>query len=336
VAQLEPSFLAQFRAVMAIRERTRLDAACLARFPQCELLLQTGGHAYHLDRAAARSCGIVVALGRDVQTPLRSVRELWAALAIGCLRKLPAAQRSMRDGEWEPFTGRTLAGKRLGLLGAGRHGREVAVIARAFGMEVVAWDRQSLVQGNPHMAAAAAPPPATPASPTAPSSATAADADHPPPIPRVPLETLFAESDVVSVHLRLSDESRGLVSAPLLARMRPGAVLINTARGAIVDEAALVDALRTGPLGAAGLDVFETEPLQRDSPLRTMDNVVLTPHLGWTVQEIFDEFATIAARQLRLYLAGDLPPNEVLDPDTALLDAHIARAIAGSGLRQPY
>src|SRR5690606_23712029 len=118
-------------------------------------------------------------------------------------------------------------------------------------------------------------------------------------------------ADVVSIHLRLSDESRGLLGAAELAQLKQGAVLVNTARGAIVDEAAMIDALRNGPLAAAGVDVFTDEPLAADSPLRSLPNVVLTPHIGWTVEEVFDEFAAIAARQLEAYVNGTLSPDEL-------------------------
>jgi phosphoglycerate dehydrogenase-like enzyme len=124
---------------------------------------------------------------------------------------------------------------------------------------------------------------------------------------RLPLDDLLERSDVVSVHLRLSPASTGLLDRDRLARLRPGAVLVNTARGAIVDEQALVEALRGGRLAGAGLDVFATEPLPPDHPLRTAPNVVLTPHIGWKVEEVFTEWAEIAAEQLAAWLAGRLP-----------------------------
>jgi phosphoglycerate dehydrogenase-like enzyme len=122
---------------------------------------------------------------------------------------------------------------------------------------------------------------------------------------------------VVSVHLKLSPDSTGLLDRERLARMKPGAILVNTARGAIVDESALVDALRGGRLAGAGLDVFATEPLPAGHPLRTAPNVVLTPHIGWKVDEVFAEWAEIAAEQLAAWLDGRLPAVEVLDPAAA-------------------
>lgn len=274
--------LARTQVLMAIRERTRLDAATLERFPALELILQTGGHAYHLDAGYAAGRGIPVTLGRRAFGPRAAVPELTFALAVAALRNIPAAHRSVTEGRWEPFMGRTLNGRTLGILGYGRHGRNVARIGAAYGMDVVAWQRDG-----------------------------ASSDDE---VRRLTLDELLAESDVVSIHLKLSDESRGLLDAEKLSSMKEGSVLINTSRGAIVDEDALVEALRSGPLSAAGLDVFAKEPLPADSPLRSLANVVLTPHIGWTVEEVLVEFADIAADQLGQYLAGQLDRRELLDP----------------------
>ena len=273
--------LADVEVLLAIRERTRLDAATLDRFPALRLILQTGGHAYHLDQDAARERGIVVALQRRATAPRTAVPELTFGLMIAAMRHFPQAQRELGSGAWPELVGRCLRGRRLGLLGVGRHGSQVARVAEAFGMQVVAWAR--------------------------PGSAPADGG-----VPRLELDELLATSDVVSVHLRLSEESRGLLDAERLARCKPGSVLVNTARGAIVDEPALVEVLREGPLAAAALDVFAEEPLPEDSPLRSLPNVVLTPHVGWTVEEVFDEFAAIAADQLEGYLKGALDPAELL------------------------
>lgn len=269
------------KVVMAIRERTRLDARTLARFPQLELVLQTGGHAYHLDARAARERGILVALGRRAVAARAAVSELTIMLAIAALRRVPEAHHTMASGGWSTLIGRTLAGRRLGLLGTGRHGQQVARVAQVLGMEVVAWAR--------------------------PGGTGAAG------IRRIELDELLATSDVISIHLRLSDQSRGLLDRERLRRCKAGAILVNTARGPIVDEDALVEVLRDGPLAAAGLDVFTEEPLPADSALRSLPNVVLTPHIGWTVEEVFDEFASIAADQLEAYLAGALDTRELLD-----------------------
>jgi D-3-phosphoglycerate dehydrogenase len=269
--------------LMAVRERTKLDEAFFERLPELELVLQTGGHAYHLDESAATRRGIVVALGRRATVASSAVPELTFGLMIAVLRRIHPLAAELAGGAWPATVGGTLAGRTLGILGLGRHGRPVARIGAAFGMDVVAWDRRGRGGSDDRVELLA-------------------------------LDDLLARADVVSVHLRLSPESTGLLSRRQLALMRPGAVLVNTARGAIVDEDALVDALRSGRLAGAGLDVFATEPLPPDSPLRALDNVVLTPHIGWKVDELFAEFTRIAAEQLEAWLAGRLPPGEVVAP----------------------
>ena len=298
--QLDEAELADVNVLMAVRERTKLDAATLDRLPSLELILQTGGHAYHLDADHATHRGLPVTLSRRAFGPRAAVPELTFALAVASLRHIPAAHQSMVEGEWSPFVGRTLSGRTLGILGYGRHGANVARIAKAYGMKVLVWRRND-------------------------------DDDHPDDddVDRVSLDDLLASSDVVSIHLKLSDESRGLLDAGRLAQMKDGSVLVNTARGAIVDEAALVSALQTGPISAAGLDVFENEPLAADSPLRSLPNVVLTPHIGWTVEEVLIEFADIAADQLEQYLAGNLSRAELLDPDVVVAET------ARGGLSDP-
>jgi phosphoglycerate dehydrogenase-like enzyme len=281
--------LAEVQVLLAIRERTRLDADLLEWLPDLELVLQTGGHAYHVDQAAATARGVVVAISRRARMPSASVPELTFGLMLAVLRRIHPLAGQLAAGDWPEAMGGTLAGRTLGILGLGRHGRPVARIAAAFGMLVLAWDRDP---GRDYP-------------------------DDEPVAERLPLDDLLERSEVVSVHLRLSPASTGLLDAGRLARMRPGAILINTARGAIVDEQALVAALTTGRLAGAGLDVFATEPLPADHPLRTAPNVVLTPHIGWKVDEVFAEWAEIAADQLAAWLDGRLPAAEVLDPAAA-------------------
>jgi phosphoglycerate dehydrogenase-like enzyme len=287
LAEDDHAGLAGVQVLMAIRERTRLDAGLLDRLPRLELVLQTGGHAYHVDEPVLTGRGIVVALGRRARMPTAAVPELTFGLMIAVLRRIHPLAAELSAGAWPQAMGATLAGRTLGILGLGRHGRPVARIGAAFGMRVAAWDRgHGPRPGDPE-------------------------------VERLPLDELLARSNVVSVHLRLSPESRGLLDRERLARMRPGAVLVNTARGAIVDEDALVDALRAGRLAGAGLDVFATEPLPAASPLRALPNVVLTPHIGWKVDEVFHEWAAIAADQLAAYLDGRLAREEVLAPAAA-------------------
>jgi phosphoglycerate dehydrogenase-like enzyme len=274
---------AQF--LMALRERTVLNEKVFKRMPQLKLVLQTGGHAYHIDTAAAQQRNIIIALGRRVESPLISVPELTFAFALGLMHKVYEGNHTMQRGDWKLLTGQTLSKRRLGILGLGRHGSRVAHIATtAFNMEVVAWRR---------------------------SENTYETGDG---VKRLALDELLETSDVVSIHLRLSKESTGLMNKERLAKMKPGAILINTSRGAIVDENALTEALRAGTLAGAGLDVFVQEPLASGSPLRSLDNVILTPHIGWTVEEVFEEFANIACTQVMEYLNGTLASSELLLP----------------------
>ena len=273
---MDPGICENVLIIMALRERTRIDEIFLMRFPRLKLILQSGGHAYHIDLAAAKNRGVSILLGRNAKSPLVSVPELTIAMMLNLFHLIIPAQHAMRNGEWPLLTGRTLSGKRLGILGMGRHGSRVANIARnAFGMEVVAWDRPDGKRDNPSG------------------------------IPGLSLEELLATSDVVSIHLRLSGESAGLINGEKLALMKTGAILVNTSRGAIVNEQALIGALQRKQLAGAGLDVFEQEPLSIESPLRSMSNVVLTPHIGWTVEEVFEEFAQIACSQLQDWLKDE-------------------------------
>jgi D-3-phosphoglycerate dehydrogenase / 2-oxoglutarate reductase len=283
IADIADSEISEASFLMALRERTALTKEIFARMPKLKLVLQTGGHAYHIDQAAAQNMGIAIALGRRVKAPLITVPELTFAMMLGLMHKVPMAQKAMNLGGWQLVTGRTLNNRRLGILGMGRHGSRVAAIAKnTFNMEVLAWARSEATTQTPND------------------------------IPRLPLDELLSTSDVVSIHLRLSPESTGLLNEEKLQIMKPGAILINTSRGAIIDEQALISALKNGPLASAGLDVFTHEPLATDSPLRSLNNVILTPHIGWTVEEVFEEFAQIASTQLMQYLQGTLPESELL------------------------
>ncbi len=273
---LDTSICKNVSVILTVRERSKIDESFFMRFPRLQLILQTGGHAYHIDLAAAKRHGVSITMGRMAKSPLLSVPELVMAMMLSLFHKVNLAQNEMRMGNWPLVTGRTLSGKRLGILGMGRHGSRVADIARkAFDMEVIAWDRGE-TENQIHNE-----------------------------IPRRPLHELLMSCDVVSIHLRLSDESKGIISGERIALMKRNAILINTARGAMIDEDALIGALQSKKLGGAGLDVFVQEPLARDSPLRSMENVIITPHIGWTVEEVFEEFAQIACGQLETWLDSD-------------------------------
>lgn len=281
----EYDILRDTQILLALRERTKLDAQFFAACPNVELVLQTGGHAYHIDEAAATQRGIVIALGRRVSKPTIVIPELVFSLMLGLVRQIYPLTMEMRNGGWPESIGGSLAGRTLGILGYGRLGQPVARLAQAFGMKVVAWDRTGASPGSDSFG-----------------------------VERLPLDDLLAISDVVSIHLRLSDESRGLLNREKLWKMKPGAILINTSRGAIVDETALAEALREKRLAGAGLDVFSTEPLPPTSELRTLPNVLLTPHVGWKVRDVLHEFVEIAANQLEAWLTTGLSKREVLNP----------------------
>lgn len=275
--------------VVAIRERTRLTAEVLTRMSGVELLLQTGGHAYHIDSEAATRHGVVVALGRrSKESPAPVVAELVLGLMIAWYRNLVPAITGIRDGEWPASLGRLLHGRTIGVLGFGRHGVIMARLAAALGMTVLAW--------SPRLT---------------PERATAARAQA------VGFDELLTRSDVVSVHVPLNPETTGLIGSRELRLMGPNTLLINTSRGAIVDEAALVEALSTRTIEGAALDVFGEEPLPPEHPLRALDNVLCTPHLGYTVDAAFGDFAETTAAQLRAYLTHDLDPRLVLNPEVA-------------------
>lgn len=275
--------LAQYQVMFALRERTELDDAFFSHCTNLELILQSGGHAYHLDREAASKRGIVVALGRGAKGPVNVMPQLTWSLILGLTRQIVPVHQSMQRGEWIESVGGSIYGRTIGILGYGRHGKHIGRIAREFGMKIAAWDR-----GGDY-------------------------SDDEPDVTRLSIESLFETSDVVSIHLKLSDKSRGLITCDLLNRMKPSALFINTSRGAIVDEAALVEVLREGRIAGAGLDVFAVEPLAADSPLRTLPNVLLTPHIGWKVNDVLQEWVGMAADQLEAYLANSLNPNVVMN-----------------------
>lgn len=271
------SELAEFDALIANRERTRFDRALLGSLGNVKIIVQTGNHAAHVDFDAAGEIGIVVAQASGGYSI--GAAELAIGLAIAVMRRIPSLDAAVKRGEWTVPSTPVLSGKTFGVVGLGRVGGHAANIARAFGMRVLAW--------SPRLVA---------------EEAEASGAEY------RPLDALLAESDIVSIHASLSAESRGLIDARRLALMRSSAYLINTARGPIVDEEALIDALRDGRIAGAGLDVFDQEPLTAGHALTTLPNVVLTPHIGWPTDSGYARFAESAADVLIAHLdGGDIP-----------------------------
>jgi phosphoglycerate dehydrogenase-like enzyme len=267
----EPAALDGFDALIANRERTPFDRSLLEALGGIRLIIQTGKHNPHIDFDAARDCGIEVVTASGGYSV--GAAELALALALAVTRRIPMLDQAMRRGEWQPPMTPVLHGKTFGVIGVGRVGRHAAGIAKAFGMNVIAWNRS---RGR--------------------ERAAECGAEY------RELDDVLRDADVVSIHLSLNGETRGLIDMRRLALMKPVACLVNTARGAIVDEAALVTALNDRRIGGAGLDVFATEPLPRDHPLTRCPNVVLTPHIGFPTDHGYEQFASAACDALFEYL----------------------------------
>lgn len=272
--------LAPYPIVVAIRERTRFTASVLERLPALKLLALAGRWTGQVDLAAAAARGIVVT---ETEGSAVNAFEHTVALMMALVRRVPQEDRAMRAGTWQtPPLGVDMAGKTLGVVGLGKIGGRMAAFGRLLGMRVLA---TGFTLTDDRAAAAGA--------------------------TRVDLETLLRESDVVTVHLRLSDRSRGLLTARHLALMKPTAFLVNTARGPIVEETALLDALRARRLAGAALDVFDVEPLPGGHPFLALDNVVLTPHLGFVTAEGYAVFFGQAVEAILAFLDGKTPARVV-------------------------
>ncbi|MGW8375060.1 D-2-hydroxyacid dehydrogenase family protein [Streptomyces sp. ODS28] len=276
IAALEP-----FDVVVAMRERTAFPAEVLGKLPNLRLLVTTGPGNAAIDVAAAERRGVLVCGTRGAG--LTPTAELTWALIHAVARSLPAEDAAVRDGGWQHTIGRDLYGARLGLVGLGGIGSSVAKIGLAFGMDVVAWSANL----DPEHARSQG-------------------------VTPVSQRELLTSSDVVSIHLKLSERSTGLIGREELALMRPDALLVNTSRGPIVDEQALLEALHAGRLGGAGLDVFGTEPLPADSPWRSAPRTVLTPHLGYVTGRSYEVFYGDALEDVLAYAAGE--PVRVITP----------------------
>jgi phosphoglycerate dehydrogenase-like enzyme len=264
--------LAPFDVVVAMRERTRFPRQILERLPRLRLLVSTGMGTAHIDVAAASELGITVSGTGGRPQP---AAELTWALILGLARHVAAEDAGVRTGRWGRTVGTDLAGATLGVIGLGNLGQRVATVGQAFGMRVIAWS-QNL---DPAVAAAAG-------------------------VEAVDKQTLLRTADVVTIHLRLSERSRGLIGAADLALLKPTAYLVNTSRGPIIDEAALIDALHAGRIAGAGLDVFDVEPLPADHPLRTAPRTLLTPHIGYVTAGSYQAFYSGAVEAILAYLDG--------------------------------
>lgn len=266
-ARLEP-----FDIVVAMRERTPFPRTLLERLPNLKLLVTTGMRNKSIDVEAARERGIPVC---GTASNATATVELTWALILATLRSIPQEDAAVRAGGWQQTVGGDLAGARLGVVGLGRLGSKVATIGQAFGMDVVAWS-QNLTDER------------------------AAEVG----VRRVERDELFATADVVTIHLLLSKRTRGLIGAEDLALMKHTAVLVNTSRGPIVEQQALLDALASDRIAGAGIDVYDEEPLPVDHPMRSSPRTVLTPHLGYVTRGTYGVYYRGAVEDVAAFLTG--------------------------------
>ncbi|MEE9290806.1 MAG: D-2-hydroxyacid dehydrogenase family protein [Alphaproteobacteria bacterium] len=266
--RLEP-----FEIAVVIRERTKFPRALLEKLPNLKLLVTGGMRNRGIDLAAAGEFGVTVCGTESVGSP---TSELTWGLIIATVRNIPAQVQAVHDGGWQVGLGPGLEGKTLGVIGLGRQGTAVARVGLAFGMDVAAWsqnltDERCAEHGVRFVASK---------------------------------EDLLRQSDIVSIHLVLSDRSRGTIDAEALSHMKPGAYLINTSRGPIVDEDALIEAVKGGKIAGAGLDVFDIEPLPADHPYRDTAGIVATPHLGYTSRENYQKYFDQGIENIDAWLNG--------------------------------
>lgn len=271
-------------ALVLIRERTKIAAPLLERLPRLRLISQRSVYP-HIDIEACTRLGIIVSSNMHAGTPSYATAELTWGLVIAAMRMIPQQMASLKAGTWQTGVGHTLRGKTLGVYSYGRIGAVVAGYAKAFGMNVLVWGREATLARARADGYAAAP----------------------------SREAFFAQCDVLSLHMRLVDATRGIVKAGDLARMKPTALLVNTSRAGLVEPGALVNALKAGRPGMAAVDVFEEEPLRdvRDS-LLAMDNVVATPHIGYVSRDEYELQFSDIFDQIVAYAAGS--PTNVVNP----------------------
>lgn len=269
-----------FEVVSAMRERTAFPRTLLEQLPDLKLLVTTGMRNASIDVEAATDIGILVCGTGGVGYP---TAELTWGIILALLRQIPKEEAALKAGRWQSTAGIGVNGKVLGMLGLGRLGSQVAAVGNAFGMEVIAWSQNLTSQRATECGATL-----------------------------VTRDELFARSDIVTIHLQLSDRTRGLVGQQELATMKPSAYFINTSRGPIVDEAALIDALRSGTIAGAGLDVYDKEPVAADHPLLKLENTLLTPHLGYVTMEGLAAFYSQTVEGIVAYLRNE--PLRMLNP----------------------
>jgi phosphoglycerate dehydrogenase-like enzyme len=277
--------LAPFEIVNLLRERTHFTRALIERLPNLKFIAMTGRRAPSLDLAAATERRVVVSNTHGGEGGASTAEMAWTLL-LAAARDLAKAERGVRAGRWHEGlrAGTVLEERRLGVIGLGRLGSRVAGFGKAFGMDVVAWSQNLTPERAAECGARL-----------------------------VAKEELFATSDFISIHVVLSERTRGLIGAADFARMKSSAILVNTSRGPILDEAALIEALRQRRFAHAALDVYSREPLPVDHPLRSMENVTLSPHLGYVNTDVFSHFYGESVKNIEAWLDGK--PTNVVNPD---------------------
>jgi phosphoglycerate dehydrogenase-like enzyme len=265
--------------VVAMRERTPFPRSLLEQLPNLKLLITTGMRNAAIDLAAATDCGVLVCGTGGVLYP---TAELTWGLTLALLRHIPKEDHATRSGQWQISMGIGLQGKVLGVLGLGNLGSQVATVGKAFQMSVIAWSQNLTAERAAQYG-----------------------------VTLVSKEALFSQADIVTIHLVLSDRTRGLVTARELGLMKPTAYLVNTSRGPIVEEPALIDALQRKAIAGAALDVFDQEPLPLDHPLRRLENSVITPHIGYVTLETYQIFFQHIVENIQAFLQGT--PTRVLN-----------------------
>ncbi|MBT6096624.1 MAG: D-2-hydroxyacid dehydrogenase family protein [Rhodospirillaceae bacterium] len=274
--------LAPFDVLVAMRERTPFPASLLAKLPNLKLLVTTGMRNLAIDMQAGRAKGVDIC-GTDM-LPYPAFEHTWA-LIMALTKKIPLEDRTMKSGGWQKGTGVGLNGKTLGIVGLGKLGAQVARVGKAFEMDVIAWS-QNLTQER---------------------------CDEVGGVALVGKDELFQRADVITVQMILSDRSRGLVGAHEIGLMKPSAYLVNTSRGPIVDEAALLDALQDLRIAGAGIDVYDVEPLPADHPYRKLDNAVLTGHTGYVIAELYEMVYSQAIENIKSWKDG--APTRLLNAE---------------------
>ncbi|MGY9006679.1 MAG: D-2-hydroxyacid dehydrogenase family protein [Alphaproteobacteria bacterium] len=273
--------LGDFDIIVVMRERTPFPKSLISRLPNLKLLVTGNMRNLGIDMDAAKACGIPVC---GTEAIGYSAAEMTWALLMSTMRRIPQQVQAVREGDWQLGLGNVLTGKTLGIIGLGRQGSYMVRYAQAFDMDVVAWSKNLTLERCEE------------------KGVRFADS----------LEALLGQSDVVSINTILSDRTRGLIGAKELQWMKQGAYLINASRGPIVKEQPLIDAVNSGHLAGAGLDVFDIEPLPVDHPYRSNDNIVATPHLGYVCHEGYKVFFDQGIEDIDAWLKGE--PIRVINP----------------------